>query len=53
MNTCFFMTSPAAPAVVIQLDGHGVPQARKLTMAMFGLIGRRLSWDARTNLRGA
>jgi hypothetical protein len=29
MNTCFVITSPASPGVVIQLDGHG---AKRLAM---------------------
>jgi hypothetical protein len=29
MNTCFVITSPASPGVVIQLDGHG---AERLAM---------------------
>jgi hypothetical protein len=52
-NEMFVIARSAKRAAAIQLDGHGVPQARELTMAMSGLIGRRQSWDARTNLRGA
>jgi hypothetical protein len=35
MNTWFVIMSPAAPGVVIQLDGHG---AKRLAMTFSGFV---------------